>query len=96
MSASYRFLKWLEVGAYHSRYYLIWQLPHSLPANHVFDQAVTARFDVRSYLDLKVEGHFIDGNAMASANNRGFYAPVNPNGVKPTTNMLVIRLGFHM
>jgi hypothetical protein len=96
LSASYRLSKWLELGTYHSRYYLIWQLPHSLPANHVFDQAVTARFDLRSYLDLKVEGHFIDGNMTASANNRGFYAPVNPNGVKPTTNMLVIRLGFHM
>jgi hypothetical protein len=96
LSASYRLLKWLEVGTYHSRYYLIWQLPHSLPANHVFDQALTARFDLRSYLDLKVEGHFIDGNMMASANNRGFYPPVNPNGVKPTTNLLVIRLGLHL
>jgi hypothetical protein len=96
LSASYRLSKWLEVGTYHSRYYLIWQLPHGLPANHVFDQAVTARFDLRSYLDLKVEGHFIDGNMTASANNRGFYTPVNPSGVKPTTNMLVIRLGFHM
>jgi len=96
LSASYRLSKWLEVGTYHSRYYLIWQLPHSLPANHVFDQAITARFDLRSYLDLKVEGHFIDGNMTASANNRGFYTPVNVNGVKPTTNMFVIRLGFHM
>jgi hypothetical protein len=96
LSASYRLSKWLEVGTYHSRYYLFWQLPHSLPGNHVFDQTVTARFDLRSYLDLKVEGHFIDGNMSASANNRGFYSPVNPAGVQPTTNMLVIRLGFHM
>ena len=96
VSASYRLWKWLEVGTYHSRYYLFWQLPHSLPGNHVFDQTVTARFDLRSYLDLKVEGHFIDGNMTASANNRGFYTPVNQNGLKPTTNMLVIRLGFHM
>jgi hypothetical protein len=96
VSASYRLSKWLEVGTYHSRYYLIWQLPHSLPANHVFDQTVTARFDLRSYLDFKVEGHFIDGNMTASANNRGFYTPVNVNGVKPTTNMLVVRLGLHI
>src|SRR5205085_3374841 len=30
LSASYRFSKSLEVGTYHSRYYLIWQLPHGL------------------------------------------------------------------
>jgi hypothetical protein len=96
LSAAYRFSKHVEVGTYHSRFIANWSLYHGDPMNHVFDQAVTARFDVSHYLDLKVEGHFIDGAMINSALDRGFYASVNPNGVKPSTNLLVIRLGYHM
>jgi hypothetical protein len=28
--------------------------------------------------------------------DRGFYAAPNPDGLKPSMNMLVMRLGFHM
>ncbi len=67
-----------------------------LPRNHIFDQAVTARFDVNQYLDLKVEGHFMEGAVSSNITNRGFYAADHPNGIAPTTRLLVIRLGFHM
>ena len=96
VAASYRFTRWFECGAYHSRYYYQWGLIHSDPNNHIFDQAITARFDMGRSLDLKVEGHFIDGIITSNSTNRGFYVVSNPAGLKPTTNLLVVRLGFHL
>ena len=96
VAAMYRFCKWLEVGSYHSRYYYQYALIHSDPNNHIFDQAITARFDVTRQVDLKVEGHFIDGIITSNSTNRGFYVVSNPAGLKPTTNMLIVRLGFHI
>ena len=96
VSAAYRFSKWLELGTYHSRYVANWVLNHGDPKNHIFDQTVTARIDLRTYLDFKLEGHFIDGAMINSALDRGFYAAANPSGLKPKMNMLVIRLGFHL
>jgi hypothetical protein len=96
VSAAYRFSRWLEVGTYHSRFIANWSAYHGDPMNHVFDQALTARFDLSKYVDLKLEGHFIDGAMINSALGRGFYAAANPNGLKPNMNMMVLRLGFHM
>jgi hypothetical protein len=96
VSAAYRVNKWMEVGTYHSRYYPNYSAPYrGLPANHLFDQTVTASFDLRSYLDLKIEGHFMNGETGPNSYH-GFYTLDNPLGLKPTTNMLVIRLGYHM
>jgi hypothetical protein len=67
-----------------------------LDRNHIFDQAVTARFDLKSYLDLKIEGHFLDGAVSSNITNRGFYAADNPQGIAPTTRLLILRLGFHL
>ena len=61
MSLSYRFTKWLEIGSYESRYIDNWPTIHSDPRNHIFDQAVTARFDINKYVDFKIEEHFING-----------------------------------
>jgi hypothetical protein len=96
LSAAYRFSKWLEVGAYHSRFIANWSLFHGDPMNHIFDQAVTARLDLTTYIDFKVEGHFINGAMINSALDRGFYAAVNPSGLKPSMRMLVLRLGYHL
>ena len=96
VSAAYRISKRLELGTYHSRFIANWALYHGDPMNHIFDQAVTARFDLSRYLDFKVEGHFIDGAMINSALDRGFYAAVNPNGLKPSMNMVVLRLGYHL
>ena len=94
ISAAYRFSKWLEVGAYHSRFIANWSANHDDPMNHIYDQVVTARFDFNKSLDFKVEGHFIDGAMINSALDRGFYAAPNPAGLKPNMNMLVMRLGY--
>jgi hypothetical protein len=96
VSAAYRITKMLEVGSYYSRFYNSWSILHSDPLNHVFDYAVTARIDLRNYLDLKVEGHFIDGTMPGLTVSRGFYAADNPNGFKPDTRLLVIRFEYHL
>lgn len=95
VSAAYRLTKWLEVGAYHSRFYVDWGTMHSLPNNHIFDQVLTARFDVNRYCDFKVEGHFMDGYGSTSS-DRGFYSLDNPAGRQPNTRLLVLRMGFHL
>ncbi len=95
VSAAYRINKWIQLGAYHSRYYVDWKTIHSLPTNHIFDQVVTARLDLNRYCDFKIEGHFIDGYAASSA-DRGFYSVDNPNGRQPNTRVLILRLGFHL
>ena len=47
-------------------------------------------------LERKIEGHFMDGAMIDSLYDRGFYAAANPAGITPKTNMLVVRLGFHI
>jgi hypothetical protein len=93
-SASYRLTKKLEIGSYHSRFYVANPASPEPAANHIYDTTVTARYDVTHFWDVKVEGHFIDGYGdVYSA--RGFYTRDNPNGLKPTTDMLIVRTGFY-
>ncbi|MGA2118807.1 MAG: hypothetical protein ABSH56_29150 [Bryobacteraceae bacterium] len=96
VSLSYRFTKWLELGAYQSRYIDNWTTIHSDPRNHIFDQTIAARFDISRFVDLKVEEHFIDGAAVDGVLDHGFYAAPNPNGLAPSMHMLVATIGYHM
>jgi hypothetical protein len=93
-SASYRLTKKIEVGTYNSRFYVDNPQDKTDPAaNHIYDQTVTVRYDVRNWWDLKVEGHFINGYGdVYSA--RGFYLRDNPT-LKPSTDMLVVRAGWY-
>ena len=54
----------------------------------------TARVDLKSFWNVKVDGHFMDGYGSPHA-ARGFYPHVNPQGLKPRTNMLVLRTGLN-
>jgi len=92
-SAAYRISKRLEVGSYFSWFIANWPVDKSLPTNHVYDRAVTARFDLTSHWFMKLEGHFMDGYG-AFDSIRGFYGQQNPNGLLPATNALVARTGF--
>jgi hypothetical protein len=92
---SYRILPKLEVGTYHSRYYVDQPSAPGPHATHIFDQTVTARYDLTRWSNVKVEGHFMDGYGdLYSAH--GFYLRSNPNGTQPKTNMLVVRVGFYI
>lgn len=93
-AASYRFTKWFEAGAYNSRYIPVWKTDWTPAANHIYDQTISSKFDLNRFVDLKVEGHFIDGNGGAKV-DRGFYPDDNPNGFANVTDLLVVRSGFH-
>lgn len=99
-SGTYRFSKRLELGGYYSRFSVMGirgSLPPSfdtsLPSNHLYDKVITARFDLTRFWNFKVEGHFMDGWGGNLSPN-GFYTPDNPQGIKPQTNLLIIRTGF--
>ncbi|MEP6960942.1 MAG: hypothetical protein ABI995_02630 [Acidobacteriota bacterium] len=98
-AVAYRISKHLEAGTYHSRFYpnADKQPPYLAPnpaARHMYDQAITARVDFKTHWDVKAEGHFIDGFGDPGS-SRGFYLQDNPQGLVPTTRLLVLRLGFN-
>jgi hypothetical protein len=92
-SASYRISKRLELGAYYSRFYLDLRANSNGPSSHIFERVASARLDLTSHWDVKLEGHFMHGYAASDA-FRGFYPVDNPQGLKPATNLLVIRTGI--
>jgi hypothetical protein len=94
VSAAQRLNPYVEVGGYISRYVHNSRLDHSLPNNHISDNVVTARIDIARYVVVKIEGHFMDGYG-AQDSIRGFYSQNNRAGLKPKTNMLVLRTGFN-
>ncbi|MFI5101879.1 MAG: hypothetical protein ACHP9V_00765 [Terriglobales bacterium] len=100
VAGSYRFTKWFQIGSYYSRYSIslpVMTLP-GVPGGqvgHIYDPAVTARFDLNRYLNIKVEGHFMDGSGLPQMYPAGFYLADNPAGFKPNTNALVIKTGFN-
>jgi hypothetical protein len=99
VAGAYRLNKWLEIGTYHDRFYFEgkgYEVSNNPAADHVFDQAVTARFDVTKFCNLKVEGHFMNGYGNPLFSPHGFYLRSNPDGLKPDTNMLVVRIGFYL
>jgi predicted porin len=99
VSVAYRFTKWLELGTYNSRYqYNATAVPLlGLAANdtHVDDQAVTVRFDPMKHWDFKIEEHFMNGVGSVAGLSE-FYPSDNPQGLKPNTKLLAIRLGFSL
>jgi hypothetical protein len=103
-AAAYRISKRLQLGTYYSRFVMDWNaIPalnvppdgdQSLPNRHIYDKVVTARFDLTNQWNVKVEGHFMDGYGM-DLYPSGFYAPDNPGGLKPKTNLLIVRTGWY-
>jgi len=94
VAASYRLAKQFEVGSYYSHYVYDTALPSSNQDNHLFDTAVTGRVDLNRFWNVKVEGHFIDGNGSPTL-ARGFYRRDNISGFNAKTHMLVIRTGVN-
>jgi hypothetical protein len=78
----------LQLGTYYTRYLMASAGDPTNPANYFHDAVVSGRYDINPNFYAKLEGHFIDGNAL------GFYTLDNPNGFMPRTNLLVAKLGF--
>ena len=95
LSVAYRASRRLELGTYHSRFLVDYpDNPRDPYANHIYDQTISARFDIYRWWNFKVEGHFVDGYGDVFSAH-GFYTRSNPNGLKPTTNLLVLRSGVN-
>jgi hypothetical protein len=93
-AGSYRVNKYFEVGSYYSKYITNSRLDASLDTNHISGPAVTARFDLNKYWNVKVEGQFMDGTGDLNYSH-GFYRRNNSGTVDPKTNLLVVRTGFN-
>lgn len=95
-AGSYRINRWLQIGSYYSRYTIT--VPNSFTGSaegHTDDKVVTARFDVNRFINIKVEGHFMDGIGVPGDYPDGFYAVNNAQGMLPGTNALVLKTGFN-
>jgi len=46
-------------------------------------------------MNVKVEGHFMDGYGVPGYYPDGFYYVDNLQGLKPNTNALVVKTGFN-
>ena len=93
-AASYRLFDKLEVGSYYSHYIYNKKLPASNQNNHIYDTALSGRVDLNRFWNIKVEGHFIDGNGSPTL-ARGFYRRNNTHGFDAKTRMLVVRTGVN-
>jgi hypothetical protein len=85
--ADYRVTRKLQVGTYYS-HYINKAADTSQPTNYSKDWVISGRYDFNQYFYGKVEGHFLHGTGL------GYYATVNPDGLKPNSNMLAARIGF--
>ena len=105
-SVAYTANKWLEVGSYYSHYRAFFggadlvangpTLAYPTltgPEKHDYDKVVTGKISFNQYLTLKVEGHFMAGNGMATYPD-GFYPANNPT-IANNTNGVVLRAGFN-
>lgn len=94
-TAAYRVMPKLQIGVYHSNLHLDNPAnPLNTASNHIYDEVGTARYDVNEHWEVKAEGHFMDGYGdVYSA--QGFYSQWNPNGLKPKTNMIVLKASFN-
>ena len=105
VSGGVRLNKRLELGSYYSHYRIFiggadlvnpgpsLNFAYTDPQKRDFDKVVTAKFTFNQYWTLKVEGHFMAGNGLATYPD-GFYTSVNPNGLADNTNALVVRTGL--
>jgi hypothetical protein len=94
-SAAYRATDRFEFGGYYTHYVPNRAKVAAEPANHVSDTAATLRIDVSRFVNVKVEGHVMDGyGPTASSFTRGFYRRNNAAPVA-ATKMLVVRAGFN-
>jgi hypothetical protein len=96
VAGSYRFTKWFQAGSYYSRYSINVPLgAYAQSQGHTYDKVITGRFDVNRFLNVKIEGHFMDGIGIPGDYPDGFYPADNPQGLKTNTNALVLKTGFN-
>ena len=84
--ATYKVTGKLTAGAYQTQ-----EFNHNAklgPSRYLKDWVASGRYDFNQYLSAKAEEHFIKGTET------DFDATLNPNGLKPTTNLTILKFGF--
>jgi hypothetical protein len=97
VAGAYKVAKRLQLGSYYSHYSL-YGPPQNIggtTSGHIYDKVVTGRVDLNRFMNVKVEGHFMDGYGAPIFYPSGFYDVDNPQGLKPNTNALVVKTGFN-
>ncbi len=84
MMASYKIMQKLTAGIYYSDS-LDRQLPISA-ARYQKDWALSARYDVNTFLYLKAEQHWVDGTELG-------YSTSDNTALKPDTRMTIFKIG---
>ncbi len=94
-TAAYRVTPKLQFGVYHSHLHIDNPSnPLNTASNHIYDEVGTGRYDINSHWEVKAEGHVMDGYGdIYSA--QGFYSQWNPQGLKPKTNLMVLKATFN-
>ena len=96
VAATYQIAKRFQVGSYYSHYSI--NVPDNplipVGTGHNYDKVLTFRYDLNRFVNVKVEGHFMDGYGMPDDYPNGFYSVDNPQGLKPKTTALVIKTSF--
>lgn len=98
VAGAYRVAKRLQLGSYYSRYSLYCPAvfcPISAKSGHIYDKVVTGRIDLNRFMNVKVEGHFMDGYGVPGYYPSGFYTEGNAQGLAPKTNALVVKTGVN-
>jgi len=85
--ASYKVTDKFTAGIYDSQ-----QINKALPlsagaSRYSKDWAISGRYDFNQYLYAKAEQHFISGTDII------YDADLNPNGLKPTTKLTILKMG---
>jgi hypothetical protein len=106
VSGAYRISKWMQAGSYYSHYTITNVVAGALaafyppdtdtglPSNHDYDKVITGRADLNRFINVKIEGHFMNGYGSGPYPN-GFYTQVNPQGFQPNTRALVLKTSFN-
>ena len=96
VAGSYQVAKHVQLGSYYSHYAITVPKNFLIPAGNGFDhdKVFTARFDLNRLVNVKVEGHFMNGYGLPYAYPNGFYTVDNPQGLKPNTKALVVKTSF--
>jgi len=96
VSGSYQIAKRLQLGSYYSRYAINVPVNPLLPAGtgHDYDKVVSLRVDLNRFMNVKVEGHFMNGYGLPDDYPNGFYSVDNPQELKPNTFALVVKTSF--
>ena len=96
VSGAYQIARRWQVGSYYSNYSI--KVPTSVfgpqENGHDYDKVVSARFDLNRFVNIKVEGHFMNGVGSPDYYPNGFYGVDNPQGLKPNTKALVVKTSF--